>query len=589
MSRLLLAVLVAAALVVDMGGAETAGTTYTGNLVVYDVDGRDGSDVRAVILNVMSTGEMFELRFMDAALESEAMAFPGSIVKVRGKASGDQLLVLDIEDATPNVASKTARRSLRSSAGAGFIPKFSANYTIKQLPAQRLVQDNVSTLVLVVDICDQPAVATAAAVDHVLFAGPNSKYSLEAYYAECSSGKARLNRDNSRVVGGIKIPCQGNAKNINFTASSCSWRDINGWMRYAEEQAVELYGVDLAAYKHHVLLMPDMYTYEAGCMWIGLGTLGPDRVTETGEYLAASAWLDGEKVRDHAAYLHEIGHTQYLHHATDARCSYCDETCVMGGCCSLRCFNAPHAWQLGWASPLAELKAESLPPNIFQRYAVPAQNVQPQNMIVVTPDWSPAFQTAYNAFFLQYRVKNGTYDTQVSDKNIDGLTLHTFDGRDQREARTTRFETTLKVGTEYRDKDFGSNLVVRLYSTIRSYATIGVCRWTEQTEDSCDDGQDNDCDGFIDYDDPDCKVKISPPPPSPPSTPGTPPANPANAVDPPADSPPPPATPASPLLIETAQLTPAQRRRAKKLEAKKARRRFKVSAAAPPPPQEPVA
>ena len=36
--------------------------------------------------------------------------------------------------------------------------------------------------------------------------------------------------------------------------------------------------INITSYKHRVLLMPMYFTYEAGCPWLGLGTLGPDEV-----------------------------------------------------------------------------------------------------------------------------------------------------------------------------------------------------------------------------------------------------------------------------------------------------------------------
>jgi hypothetical protein len=29
------------------------------------------------------------------------------------------------------------------------------------------------------------------------------------------------------------------------------------------------------------------------------------------------------------AYMHELGHTNYLHHAMQGNCPYCDATCLM--------------------------------------------------------------------------------------------------------------------------------------------------------------------------------------------------------------------------------------------------------------------
>jgi hypothetical protein len=46
-----------------------------------------------------------------------------------------------------------------------------------------------------------------------------------------------------------------------------------------------VYGVDTSKYRHRVLVMPMYYIYDAGCPWVGLGTLGPDELSSDGSYL----------------------------------------------------------------------------------------------------------------------------------------------------------------------------------------------------------------------------------------------------------------------------------------------------------------
>ena len=47
----------------------------------------------------------------------------------------------------------------------------------------------------------------------------------------------------------------------------------------------------------------------------------------------------------------------------------------MGYCCSVRCFNAPHAFQLGWAAPVpgGVLDAASMSPGVWYDFAIPRQ------------------------------------------------------------------------------------------------------------------------------------------------------------------------------------------------------------------------
>jgi hypothetical protein len=56
------------------------------------------------------------------------------------------------------------------------------------------------------------------------------------------------------------------------------------------------------------------------------------------------------------------------------------------------------------------------------------------------------------------------------------------------------------------------HFVVQLQSMDRRSARIRVCRFTESRETSCTDGKDNDCNGLIDRQEPQCKtVPITPP------------------------------------------------------------------------------
>lgn len=52
----------------------------------------------------------------------------------------------------------------------------------------------------------------------------------------------------------------------------------------------QLYGVDLSLYRHRVLVMPMYFIYDAGCGWVGLGTLGPDVSSKSGAYMY-SRWV----------------------------------------------------------------------------------------------------------------------------------------------------------------------------------------------------------------------------------------------------------------------------------------------------------
>jgi hypothetical protein len=71
-------------------------------------------------------------------------------------------------------------------------------------------------------------------------------------------------------------------------------------------------------------------------------------------------------------------------HITSRRPHATPRSCLMGGCCALRCFNAPHSWQLGWGSPLAVLNSATFPVGVPLSFFLPSQqSVGGGNMIVL--------------------------------------------------------------------------------------------------------------------------------------------------------------------------------------------------------------
>lgn len=58
-------------------------------------------------------------------------------------------------------------------------------------------------------------------------------------------------------------------------------------------------------------------------------------------------------------YMHELGHHFALGHAGQSQpdgsfVEYGDFSCAMGYCCSMRCYNTPHSYQIGWL-PVTEV------------------------------------------------------------------------------------------------------------------------------------------------------------------------------------------------------------------------------------------
>jgi hypothetical protein len=87
--------------------------------------------------------------------------------------------------------------------------------------------------------------------------------------------------------------------------------------------------------------------------------------------------------------MHELGHNLYLNHAgKQGDNGYGDLSCTMGFCCDVRCYNAPHAFQLGWARPIATLHKDNFPSGWWWSYRIPASIVKRDNFVRIRPDWT---------------------------------------------------------------------------------------------------------------------------------------------------------------------------------------------------------
>ena len=76
-----------------------------------------------------------------------------------------------------------------------------------------------------------------------------------------------------------------------------------------------------------------------------------------------------------------------------------DTSCSMGFCCGARCFNMPHAWQLGWIAPQV-LDGASLGPGQTRTVSIAAQSRSPRSGLKIKANWVGG---GLPAFFLSYR------------------------------------------------------------------------------------------------------------------------------------------------------------------------------------------
>ncbi|KAL6765891.1 Gametolysin peptidase M11-domain-containing protein [Haematococcus lacustris] len=488
---------------------------------------------------------------------------------------------------------------------------------------QRVVTD-LSTIFYLMDFCGLGGgpVASEAAFTAQLF---NSSTPLQDYWSTCSLGLAAMTPENTLVVT-VRLPCSGVNPDTgdSWDARVCSSSNLMRIAAFADRQVMSVMGINHHRYRHHILVMPqNMSQWMPGCTWAGNAVVG------FSQPIWSHIWVSGDFWQQQQLYMHEVGHNYVLGHSNTLRgaptttrpdvdpnaCSHCDWSSAMGYCCQRRCFNAPHAWQMGWSQAVDAIDSRTLTPGTTRIYSLPSQLSARRSFLSVTTDWavpsltppSPAppaqftgsgavrrtsrrlsqlrldsnsspssvggasqaapTLTSPHTFWISWRPDTAVYDTAMPGYG-NGLLIHLFDPINQRDDSDTYLMALLQPDTSkpqpvsWAELQYGSGLVVRLLGVpSNGSATVSVCRPSATSESGaaqCGDGLDNDCDGLMDLDDPDCAAFQPSPPPSPPLLPPSPPPSPSppSPFPPlPPPSPPPLPTTSSPVSTPTTATT----------------------------------
>ncbi|KAG2492538.1 hypothetical protein HYH03_009203 [Edaphochlamys debaryana] len=440
----------------------------------------------------------------------------------------------------------------------------------------RVVRD-LPTLFILLDLCGKgggPA-TTETGLANMLFYGLTP---FADYVATCSYGKATFDASNSRILT-VKLPCSGVSKvtKMAWDSSSCTKDNLFNWMyevEYYIDNVLKPLDWNHRRYRHHVIITPRNMTQWAGpaCDWSGMGSIG--MAQSTWSY----AWVSGDSWQQKQVYLHEMGHNYNLMHAATLEnggpdaCSHCDWSSAMGYCCDTRCLSPPHAYQLGWAKALATVNDSQLTTGTTLAFELPSQIMSDANYLQVTTTWLGADDVAPSAvaamggtsyyyppnatFLFSYRLDFEDFD-ELPGGFSGGVNVYLFTIGAQDELKDSVHLGLISPSSPSWADPSGS-LVVRQLTGDANSVILTLCRPEAASEagwEACNDFNDNDCDGLIDADDPDCAAFFTnrppPPPPQtltrspPPPRPPPPPPRP-RSPPPPLRSPPPPHSPDAP-------------------------------------------
>ncbi|GIL42048.1 hypothetical protein Vafri_115 [Volvox africanus] len=422
-------------------------------------------------------------------------------------------------------------------------------------------------LMYIVTICgyEKPPAATVEDVTDMLITGNTTERNstLAGYFNTCSYAQVKLLPSNVKVLGPAQLPCNGSLKSPSMYNKSsgdgfnltCESDNLFKWHLWLDAWASDKHQVNAADYHHRIIVLPVGFSSATrGCGgFSGLSVSGTwsGSVRTTGNSWGSSLiWWNGQNAVDKKLEIlfHEIGHNYGLAHGSipggcDLR-DQCDHTCTMGATAGqgIRCFNAPHNWQIGWGRPFQTLTDNSLPYGNAVSVRIPSQLSTTASSVRVSVSGMPP----NHGVFIAARLNVYPYDLpwKFQDDGVPFLIMHTYNGTDGKTYLPTQLVGEIRIGETWRDPN--SSLVVRFDSwSWDSGAAARICRRSADAEYSCHDGLDEDCDFLEDMADPDC-VQPRPPPrqPSPPPFPPRPPPSPP--LPPPPHSPPPPLPPSMP-------------------------------------------
>ncbi|KAG2424796.1 hypothetical protein HXX76_014220 [Chlamydomonas incerta] len=359
------------------------------------------------------------------------------------------------------------------------------------------------------------------------------------------AGGGAISRAGS-IVKALELPCAGySGTGAAWSAapdSPCGGNELWGWMEYARDNTPELADLDGTGmpprYLRRLLVLPVPTPAWPVCRaWQQRGSLGCDAVA------GCPMWVKGDrgKLLEWAAT--QFGASLTLRPAAAALTAAARP--AAGGDPSdplgspeggYRCFNAPHAYKLGFASAVRTFDAasrgyiESNPTQVL----LPASTTNPVNTLLINPNWPPFPPPAVPParppplLYAQYRSRLDG-DAGLAASVRERVLLHTLNASldvgsgalgTQQPSPPPVLVAALQPGQLYRYTAGG--VVVKFEAlqppadggasdpagVVGGVARVTVCGYRVAVESAaeggCSNGIDDDCDGLVDEADPDC-------------------------------------------------------------------------------------
>ncbi|GIL60942.1 hypothetical protein Vafri_15771 [Volvox africanus] len=353
---------------------------------------------------------------------------------------------------------------------------------------------------------------------------------------ECSYGNIIL-KQSKTIVLSLSLPCSGERPNGASWSSSpgsegvggaCGNNEIWGWVEYAISSTRQAWGIDTSQFRRRVLVLPPTGASGGSLCpsWQQRGSYGCD------EDHGCDMWIRGE--RDHLLQwlVTQIGASMLLQPATSSANPAglnplvtsgqpTDPSCALGSAAgTFQCFNGPNAFKLLLSDPSERIdnRSSDFGVGMIKEVKLSPAALTADHLLLVVPNWKTSSSAAPRPLYVQYRGPVGG-DAGLSAAIAGRLVLHSVNTTMPPVGRTaappTVFLAAVDVGQSYRFQP--ANVLLRFKQrtlptaedvggVTGGSATVALCRYhgMSETGGECVDGIDNDCDGLVDGDDPDC-------------------------------------------------------------------------------------